>query len=136
MADWRDKVDLALREHLEAQIKESNMYKEAYEKASNQGNAQLWVAIAVLSKQVFKLNQKLRVVEDAIKDVGSNVRESIGKIEEVQTKVAEVKEVSEKAVKDTPKKIVRKVAKKVVKKKAVVRKKPARKGISRALKKF
>jgi len=136
MADWRDKVDPALREHLEAQIKESNMYKEAYEKASNQGNAQLWVAIAVLSKQVFNLNQKLRVVEDAIKDVGSNVRESIGKIEEVQTKVAEVKEVSEKAVKDTPKKIVRKVAKKVVKKKAVVRKKPARKGISRALKKF
>ena len=112
MADWRDKVDPALREHLEAQIKESNMYKEAYEKASNQGNAQLWVAIAVLSKQVFNLNQKLRVVEDAIKDVGSNVRESIGKIEEVQTKVAEVKEVSEKAVRDTPKKIVKKVSKK------------------------
>ena len=136
MADWRDKVDLAIREHLEAQIKESNMYKEAYEKASNQGNAQLWVAIAVLSKQVFNLNQKLRVVEDAIKDVGSNVRESIGKIEEVQTKVAEVKEVSEKAVRDTPKKIVKKVAKKVVKKKAPAKKKPVRKGISRALKKF
>ena len=136
MADWRDKVDLALREHLEAQIKESNMYKEAYEKASNQGNAQLWVAIAVLSKQVFNLNQKLRVVEDAIKDVGSNVRESIGKIEEVQTKVAEVKEVSEKAVRDTPKKIVKKVAKKVVKKKAPAKKKPVRKSISRALKKF
>ncbi len=141
MADWRDKVDPALREFLEAQIKESNMYKEAYSKAGNQANAQLWIALAVLSKQVFNLNQKLRVFEDAIKDIGINVRQSIGKIEEVQSKVAEVKEVSEKSKEVLPKPTIKKSAKKAkptkkVAKKKAIKKKPTKKGISKTLKKF
>ena len=150
MVDWRDKIDPALKEHLEAQIKESNLYRDAYSKAGNQANAQLWIAIAVLSKQVFNLNQKLKVFEDAIKDIGSNVRQSIGKIEEVQSKVAEVREVSEKknipdkikgvvARKSIKKTIKKKPTKKTLKKNSTVKKKSAkkvRKGISRALKKF
>ena len=66
--DWRNSVDTALKSHLEAQIRESSRHKNAYSKAKNKANAQLWVAIANLSKQMFDLNLRMNYLERAFQD--------------------------------------------------------------------
>jgi len=63
MANWRKQIDPLLKDHLELQIKESYKQKKAYSKALNTSKAQLWVAIANLSKQDFDLNLRLKVLE-------------------------------------------------------------------------
>ncbi len=127
MADWRNKVDPALREHLEAQVRETTMHKIAYSTAKNQGNAQLWIAIAVLSKQLFTINMKLNVLEDALKEINTNVnslkdKEVTYKEEKIETPkefdvVKEVKiKTSRKIVKKAPKPKVAEKTKKNIKK--------------------
>ena len=66
MANWRKNIDPLLREHLEAQIRETIKHKKALQSAENKGNAQLWVAIANLSKQIFDLNLQSKVLERAL----------------------------------------------------------------------
>ena len=67
--NWRKNVDPIIREHLESQIKESFRYKESYSQAKNKNNAQLWIAIANLSKQVFDLNLKVKFLEKTLREV-------------------------------------------------------------------
>jgi len=66
--NWRKKVDPILKEHLESQIKESYRHKESYSDAKNKNIAQLWIAIANLSKQVFDLNLKVKFLEKALRE--------------------------------------------------------------------
>ena len=67
-SDWRKEIDPMVKDHLEAQIKETARYKKSYEKAKNKANAQLWIAVANLSKQLFNLNLKFNYLERALKD--------------------------------------------------------------------
>jgi len=127
MADWRNKVDPALRDYLEVQVRETNLHKNAYNAAKNQANAQLWIAVAVLSKQLFTINMKLNVLEDALREINSKVmsvkettiyREEKVEVPKVIEVVKEIKAKTEKKeVKKTPKpKIVKKVKKGNIKK--------------------
>jgi len=68
MANWRNNVDPMIKSHLEAQIKETSK-TPVYKEAKNPGNAQLWVAVANLSKQIFDLNLKLKFLENALREV-------------------------------------------------------------------
>lgn len=63
MPNWRTQVDPAIRNHLEMQIRESAKNRKAIEQAENKANAQLWCAIANLSKQNFNLELKLKYLE-------------------------------------------------------------------------
>ncbi len=65
---WRDKVDPILKHHLEKEIQESNSCKKAYISAKDPGKAQLWCAIANLSKKIFDLNLKVSYLEGVLKD--------------------------------------------------------------------
>lgn len=65
---WRSDIDPMVKDHLEAQIKETARYKKSYEKAKNKADAQLWIAVANLSRQLFNLNLKLNYLERALKD--------------------------------------------------------------------
>lgn len=65
---WRKDIDPMVKDHLEAQIKETARYKKSYEKAKNKADAQLWIAVANLSRQLFNLNLKLNYLERALKD--------------------------------------------------------------------
>ncbi len=67
--NWRDLIDPALKDHLEVQIKESLRQKSAYMNAENPGQAQLWCAIANLSRQVFNLTLKINYLERTLKDI-------------------------------------------------------------------
>lgn len=61
-------MEKGLRSHLEAQIRESSRHKKAYMNSKQPYNAQLWVAIASLSKQIFDLNLKMNYLERALRD--------------------------------------------------------------------
>lgn len=65
---WRKNVDPLLKEHLEMQIRESFHYKDSYLKSKNKGNAQLWIAIANLSKHISELNLRIKFLEKSLKD--------------------------------------------------------------------
>lgn len=69
-SEWRRHVDPLLREHLLTQINETSRQRRAIVRAKNKSNAQLWVAVANLSKQIFDLNLKLNYLERALQDIG------------------------------------------------------------------
>ena len=80
--NWRDKLDSAIKMHLEKQIAESMKDKESYESAPIPGNAQMWIAIANLSKEAFDLNLRIKHLEKALVDISAkknNVKNSVGK---------------------------------------------------------
>jgi len=66
---WREKVDNGLRGHLEKSINETIRYKHVYGEAKDSGNAQIWIAVANLSKQIFDVNLKLTYLERALRDI-------------------------------------------------------------------
>ena len=65
---WRDLVDPTIKAHLEKQVAESIKDRGAYEAAQNPGNAQLWVVVANLSKEMFDLNLKLKFLEGTMRE--------------------------------------------------------------------
>ncbi len=69
MEDWREQINPIIKSHLETQIKETTAHKEAYSKAREPTKAQLWVAIANLSKQIFDLHLRIKVIEKGIQEM-------------------------------------------------------------------
>ena len=112
MANWRDSVDKSLKEHLELQIKESFKYSSSIEKAKNKSQAQVWIAVANLSKEIFNLELKIKFLESVLKEMHESLENF--KVETIEL----LKKDTEK--KEQPK--TSKVEKKVVKKKAVKKK--------------
>lgn len=68
--DWRENIDTMIKDHLEIQINESAKHRNSYKKSKDPAKAQLWVAVANLSKQIFEMNLKLNYIERALKDLG------------------------------------------------------------------
>lgn len=66
---WRNNVDPIIKSHLERQIAESVKHKNAFNESNNPAKAQLWVAIANLSKEIFDINLKLNYLEKALKQI-------------------------------------------------------------------
>lgn len=66
--NWKEKIDNVVKEHLDLQIRKTYDQEEAFNKASNRANAQLWVAIANLSREIFELNLKLKYLERQLKN--------------------------------------------------------------------
>jgi len=73
--NWRDNVDKTIKNHLELQIKETANYSSSYNKAKNPANAQIWIAIANLSKQIFDLNLKIKFLEKALQEIAKPKKE-------------------------------------------------------------
>jgi hypothetical protein len=116
MASWRDHVEPSLKGHLEAQIRNSSRHK-AFLRAPNQANAQLWIAIANLSKKLYDLQMKLEIVDTALK-------ESLNVVREAEEKKMELPSSQILQIRSEPKKTAkRKTIKKKAKKKAIKRRK-------------
>ncbi len=64
--DWKDNVSPLLKNHLERQIAESLKEKPAFDLAKHPGTAQLWVALAYMSKELFDLKLKIEHLEKKI----------------------------------------------------------------------
>ncbi len=68
MDNWRARIDPFLRTHLEAQVRESIRHRGAYKDSKDPGKAQLWVAIANISRQLFNVSVKLNYLERLFQD--------------------------------------------------------------------
>ena len=76
--NWRTDVEDSVRKHLELQIIEANKHSQAYNNSQSPGNAQLWVAIANLSKDIFETNLRIKFLEKAVSDmVNKQVTENL-----------------------------------------------------------
>ena len=64
---WRDGVDPLIKNHLDKQVAESVRHRRDYEKAKNPGLAQLWIAVANLSKELFEMNLRIKGLESSLK---------------------------------------------------------------------
>ena len=130
--DWRKHIHPELREHLEMQIRNTFNHKKAYESADNRGNAQLWVAIGNLSKQLSKIEKRLQEIEGVTKEAGKDFEKdfSLNKQEEVsfietplmgqldelnKIEIPELDEIRELVSKD---RVLNQVSKKLSKKRA------------------
>jgi len=60
---WRSKVSPKLRKYLNKEVRASLQEVKAIKTAKKKSNAQLWCAIAHLSKQIDELNNKLLKLE-------------------------------------------------------------------------
>ena len=77
--DWKEIIDPIVRDHLEAQLADSMKFSEAFRQSKNPSNAQLWCAIALLSKKNFELNLKVDFLERTIKDFVQDKSKKIAK---------------------------------------------------------
>jgi len=66
---WRGYLDERIKPYVERLIIESVNYKNIYELANDKSKAQLWIALAILSRQIHDLNLKLDYLEKALRDV-------------------------------------------------------------------
>ena len=60
---WYDTLEKELRDHIQYHITESSKYKKEIRQAKNAGNAQLWLVIGNLSKQILLLHEKVDTLE-------------------------------------------------------------------------
>ena len=67
--NWKDNLDPVLKGHLEVLIKESCQFKKTYSEAANPINAQIWIVLANLSKQIFNMELKLNYLERTLQDL-------------------------------------------------------------------
>ncbi len=58
MHDWRHKLDPVLKEYLEHLVHESSSERKAYAHSKKPGEAQLWVALAMLARENAQLKQE------------------------------------------------------------------------------
>ncbi|MFH1209378.1 MAG: hypothetical protein V1663_01155 [archaeon] len=146
MKSWRNNVDPLIKDHLEIQIKEASKHKKSYEQAKNKGNAQLWIALANISKQTFNIELKIKYMERLLQDIVTKInileakREKI--VEEKKTEMKpevkqEIKEIKQeiKEVKEEPKKPVEKKSEKKKPVKTIKTVKKVKKSPLKALKK-
>ncbi|MBS3134994.1 hypothetical protein J4406_01310 [Candidatus Woesearchaeota archaeon] len=112
---WRKNVDPIIKEYLDLQVKESNKFRSAFSKAKNPANAQLWIAIANLSRHIFSLELKIKFLEGTIKDLNERLLkltekkpEDILKELENEAKKTKVKKTADKKVKGSLKKTLKK----------------------------
>ena len=123
---WRKNVDPIIKDYLDLQVRETTKFKQAYEKAKNKPNAQLWIAIANMTKHIFNLELKIKYLEGTIKDINEKL------LQLTEKKPEDVLKELEKEVKKTKK--VRKITKKKTKKKKV--KKKTKGSLRKTLKRF
>ncbi len=85
--NWRENVDPTIRSYLEALIKSTSDNKEAYELSKNKANSQLWIALSIIYKQTFNLDQRIKYIEKLLKDILKEVNELKEKNESIEMKL-------------------------------------------------
>ena len=66
---WVEEVDETLKPYLKALIKDTHFNKKAFLQAQNKGDAQLWLALASLYKQMVTLDNKVKLIEKTLIEI-------------------------------------------------------------------
>ncbi|MDP3918816.1 MAG: hypothetical protein Q8Q35_02850 [Nanoarchaeota archaeon] len=78
---WRDNLDSSIKEHFEDMINMVSKEKSAYKNAKNPTQAQLWCAIAILSKNISDLELKIKKLEKGSKKIeNKNLKKQLEKL--------------------------------------------------------
>jgi len=67
---WRKDIDQGIKDQLESLIEEVHKHRISYKRSKNPSAAQLWCALAEMSKQMFDLNLRIKLLEKVLKDSG------------------------------------------------------------------
>tara|TARA_Y100000310_G_C20121287_1_gene551580 strand:+ start:264 stop:509 length:246 start_codon:yes stop_codon:yes gene_type:complete len=60
---WREQIDPKIKEHFEELIRRVSLERKSYENSSHPSKTQLWLALAVLSKDISDLHLRLDRLE-------------------------------------------------------------------------
>ncbi|MBI5797693.1 hypothetical protein HZA98_02185 [Candidatus Woesearchaeota archaeon] len=77
--DWRDELDVQVREELDVLLQAVHKEKNAYLQAKSASNAQLWCALAVLARRISFLELQLKGV-DKKKKSSSGLKKAMEKL--------------------------------------------------------
>ncbi|MBI2670516.1 hypothetical protein HYX18_00850 [Candidatus Woesearchaeota archaeon] len=86
--EWVEKLDESTKEHLKLQIKETHINQEALKSSKDPLIAQLWIAIANLSKQLNDITIKLDYLEGALQKLHKENMKTTSKEENIEIKKA------------------------------------------------
>jgi hypothetical protein len=68
---WQDNLDPTIREHFDSLLNKVVKEKKAYSSAKHPSRAQLWAAVAVLTKELSDLRLQVKRLESQVKKKGN-----------------------------------------------------------------
>lgn len=77
--DWKKTLEPSLQSHLDFQLKESSKSIKSIKKAKEPSKAQLWVAVANLSRLVSALNLRVKELEEKLEKKNVKKKAKISK---------------------------------------------------------
>ena len=86
--DWRKELDKELGQYVDDMIKKTTFFP-AYRKSDKPANAQLWVALGILTKKVYEQELKIQLLEGVLKEISPK------KVEKLQSREARDQAISE-----------------------------------------
>lgn len=111
MQTWRDDVEVLIRKHLEHLISKSVKQRNAYRKAKNTANAQLWCALAEIARINFELEQENKLFKKLIADLNQKYKFLEKSLKEIVPEEKKKNKNNEKEI--DPAKALRDVLKKI-----------------------
>jgi len=76
---WQDKLDPTIKEHFDDLLKKVVKEKSAYSNANNPSKAQLWSALAVLTKEVSDLRLEVQRLQKSKKKPNNKLKKALRK---------------------------------------------------------
>lgn len=119
---WRKNLNKGIRPYVEQLVRESFLYKYEYRTASDEGKAQLWVALALISKQLDQIESKLKLFEGVLKEISPKKTAKLEESEKAKEMQAEVESIFKNIIQGKPIKPAEKTVK-IVKAKSSKKKK-------------
>ena len=123
---WRHYLDKNLKPYIERLIIESSSYKEIYGLAKDKGKAQLWIALAILYRQINSIELKLDYLEKTLQDTAGlkiKTKEKSRRKKEEKEVEKFIRDLSQGKISKSKVKTKRKKSKKKIKKKVKNREK-------------
>ena len=66
--DWKTDLDPILQEYLNDLLKEVVKYRKAYSKSRDVGKSQIWVALALLYREIGLIKSEIEEIRASLKD--------------------------------------------------------------------
>lgn len=86
--EWRKELDKELKQYIDELVKKTTFFPE-YRKADKPANAQLWIALGILTKKIYEQELKIQLLEGVLKEISPK------KVEKQQSKEARERALSE-----------------------------------------
>jgi len=99
---WRKNLNKGIRPYVERLVRDSFLYKYEYRTADDGGKAQLWVALALISKQLDQIESKLKLFEGVLKDISPKKSAKLEESEKAREMKAEVESIFKNIIQGKP----------------------------------